>query len=605
MEDSVGSTSTIPSLSSRHSGVPDRLKQQAIDAKGRLYSQRTAHQSVTPRKVTLPPDTDQQSFDLAIEDIRRSLGPTNVELNDKLIEDGWYMEHPNTHDAFHFAQQDELVASAIVYPGSTEEVQLIVRWANQYKIPVYPISIGRNLGYGGAAPRVPGSVVIDLGRRMNRVLSIDGDNASCLLEPGVTYFKLYEEVQKRRLPLWIDCPDLGGGSVLGNAIDRGVGYTPYGDHFANRCGMELVLPDGSLLRTGLGALPGQAGSDNPCWQSFQNAYGPAIDGLFSQSNYGIITKMGFWLMPETEHQSYMVTFPREEDLDSIVDIIKPLAQKRVLGNIPQIRHVVQELAVTGKPREYWYQGQGQMPRQVIREHAAQQPCGDVSWVFYGTQYGDRASIDGQLAMIKTAFSAIEGSRFVLPSEMPQDHYLHSRVQVCSGVPILRELDWLNWVPNAAHLFFSPILPTRGNDARCLLDIFQRLHAKYNFDLFPTMCIAGREMHTIVNIVYDRSDLDAKRRATSLMREMIGEAAKLGYGEYRTHLLFADQVAETYSWNNGALRRFNETIKDALDVNSILAPGRNGIWGRRFRDKGWEILHGDKRDILKDGIRPRL
>jgi FAD/FMN-containing dehydrogenase len=129
----------------------------------------------------------------------------------------------NTHDAFHIAEQEELICSAVVYPGSTADVQIIVRWANQHGIPIYPISMGRNVGYGGAAPRVPGAVVVDLGRRMDQILNIDGENASCIVEPGVSYFKLYEEVQKRGLPLWIDCPDLGGGSVLGNAIDRGVG----------------------------------------------------------------------------------------------------------------------------------------------------------------------------------------------------------------------------------------------------------------------------------------------------------------------------------------------------------------------------------------------
>lgn len=131
----------------------------------------------------------------------------------------------NTHDAYHLVDQEEMTCSAVVYPSTTEEVQKIVRWANKHIIPVYPISMGRNLGYGGSAPRVPGSVVIDLGRRMDKVLNIDGENASCMVEPGVSYFKLYEEIQARKLPLWIDCPDLGGGSVLGNAIDRGVGYT--------------------------------------------------------------------------------------------------------------------------------------------------------------------------------------------------------------------------------------------------------------------------------------------------------------------------------------------------------------------------------------------
>lgn len=77
-----------------------------------------------------------------------------------------------------------------------------------------------------------------------------------------------------------------------------------------------------------------------------------------------------------------------------------------------------------------------------------------------------------------------------------------------------------------------------------------------------------------------------------MREMIAEAAKEGFGEYRTHLLFADQVADTYNWNGGALRKFNEGLKDAVDPNGILAPGRNGIWPKSYRGKGWELL-GEK------------
>jgi FAD linked oxidases, C-terminal domain len=356
--------------------------------------------------------------------------------------------------------------------------------------------------------------------------------------------------------------------------------------------MEIVLPDGTLLRTGMGALPGKDGADNPTWESFQHAYGPAIDGIFSQSNFGIVTKMGFWLMPETGHQSYMITFPRDDDFEQIVEIIRPLAQQRILGNIPQLRHAIQELAVTGKPRTNWYAGPGRFPRDTIREGVKQLPVGDISWVFYGTQYGDAASISSQLSIIKSAFAAIPGSKFLLPSELPPDHYIHSRVQVCSGVPVLRELDWLNWKPNAAHLFFSPIVPTRGADARVIHDIITRLHAKYDFDVFPTLCVAGREMHYIANIVYDRASEEEKRRARELMREMIDEAAKEGFGEYRTHLLFADQVAGSYNWGGGALRRFNETIKDALDPNGILAPGRNGIWPKGYRGKGWELI-GEK------------
>lgn len=208
----------------------------------------------------------------------------------------------------------------------------------------------------------------------------------------------------------------------------------------------------------------------------------------------------------------------------------------------------------------------------------------------GTLYGNtQEQIQQTLQVVKEAFSRIPGTRYIMPEDVPADHYLHSRVRVCSGVPEVRELDWLNWRKNGAHLFFSPVCPTKRVDARKVIDIAIRVHEEYGFDLFPTFCVAPREMHLIVNIVYDRSSLAEKQRAVAAIRKMIDECARAGYGEYRTHILLADQVARTYSWNNNALLRFHETLKDSLDPNGILAPGRNGIWPRKYRNQGWEIL----------------
>ena len=145
-------------------------------------------------------------------------------------------------------------------PTTVEQVQAIVRIANAHRIPLYyPIATGKNLGYGGSAPNLSGSVVVDL-KRMNRILEVDDRRGFALVEPGVSYFDLYRHIEERGLKVWIDCPDPGWGSPVGNALDHGVGYTfgPFRDHFGSHCGMEVVLPNGELLRTGMGALPKRA-----------------------------------------------------------------------------------------------------------------------------------------------------------------------------------------------------------------------------------------------------------------------------------------------------------------------------------------------------------
>jgi 4-cresol dehydrogenase (hydroxylating) len=64
--------------------------------------------------------------------------------------------------------------------------------------------------------------------------------------------------------------------------------------------------------------------------------------------------------------------------------------------------------------------------------------------------------------------------------------------------------------------------------------------------------------------------------------MIREAAALGYGEYRVHPAMMDEIAATFSYGGGSLLRLSEKIKDALDPAGILAPGKQGIWPKRFR-----------------------
>ena len=113
-----------------------------------------------------PPGVSATDFATAVREFEGAVGKDWVFTSDADVD--------LYRDAYspYWGEPEEKIASAAVAPASVEQVQAVVRTANKYRIPLYPISTGKNLGYGGSAPVLSGSVVLDL-KRMNRVLEVD------------------------------------------------------------------------------------------------------------------------------------------------------------------------------------------------------------------------------------------------------------------------------------------------------------------------------------------------------------------------------------------------------------------------------------------------
>ncbi|MEJ7807364.1 MAG: FAD-dependent oxidoreductase, partial [Telluria sp.] len=128
---------------------------------------------------------------------------------------------------------------AVAYPGTQAEVVKLVRLAGAHKIALYPVSTGRNWGYGDACAIGAGQLIVELSR-MNRIVALDAELAYAVIEPGVTEQQLSDYLREQRVALWMDCTGAGPDtSLMGNILERGFGHSPYGNRLQHVAGMQV------------------------------------------------------------------------------------------------------------------------------------------------------------------------------------------------------------------------------------------------------------------------------------------------------------------------------------------------------------------------------
>ncbi len=508
--------------------------------------------------AALPPGHTAATFAAAVADFRKAIGAEHVATSADLIAPYAKIMIPDPDDAH--------MPSGALMPKTVEEVQAIVEVCNRHKVPVWPISTGRNFGYGSAAPARRGTMVLDL-RRMNRILEMDAELCYALVESGCTYQQLADHIREHDLPLWLDTPmPAPVASPTGNTLDRGVGYTPYGEHFLFQCGMEVVLANGKVLRTGMGAL-----ENSNTWQIFKWGYGPYLDGIFTQSNYGIVTKMGFWLMPRPPvYKPFLVTYPEEADIVRAIDTIRPLRINQVFANAGTVSNSLWELAVVMRRLELW-DGEGQVPDEVVRKVAKERGYG--AWNVYAALYGTQEQVDVNWKIVKGAFEASGGRLHTAEDMDPDDPLWKYRVDMMSGTLSMREFGLYNYRGGGGSMWFVPVSQARGAETQKQMALAKSILKTHGFDYVALFIIGWRDMHHVVDILYDRTNPAEMKRAHDCYGELLREFAKRGYGVYRTNTGFMDEVATHYG---PVKHEVNLALKRALDPNGILAPGKSGI-----------------------------
>lgn len=198
------------------------------------------------------------------------------------------------------ATNQKFLPDAVVFPKSPAEISLILKLANQENFPVVPRGAGS--GFSGGSLPVEGGVVVSL-ERMNKILKIDEDNLIAVVEPGVITGELQWAVEDLGLFYPPDPSSLKFCTMGGNVAEcaggpRAVKYGVTKDYVL---GLEVVLPTGEIINTGVQTLKGVVGYD--------------LTRLMvgSEGTLGIVTKIILKLLPLPEATKTMLAvFPHLE-----------------------------------------------------------------------------------------------------------------------------------------------------------------------------------------------------------------------------------------------------------------------------------------------------
>jgi 4-cresol dehydrogenase (hydroxylating) len=485
---------------------------------------------------------------------------------------------------------------AIVRPGNCREVERVLRIANQWRVPVYPVSGGRNWGYGSRVPSADQCVLIDLSR-MNRIVDFDEKLAYITVEPGVTQQQAFDFLRQRGSRLWIDSTGAGPDtSLIGNTVERGFGHTPYGDHFSHVCGLEVVLPTGQTVETGFSRFEGSRAGALHRW-----GVGPFIDGLFTQSNFGIVTRMTLWLMPAPEYfQAYFFRSDSAGSLAPIIDALRPL---RLNGTLRSTVHVVNDYKVLSGLQQYpWAEAGGAvpLPDHVMQSLRKRHQFG--VWNASGGLYGTRAQVAEARRLLRRALKGrVDKLQFLDERKLRLAERFSGVYRLVTGWDLARALElvrpvfgllqgvpssqplastyWRKKSPPPAQmdpdrdgcglLWCSPVVPADGREAEQLVELAGRTLLEHGFEpAISLTMVTERSLACVVSIAYDRSAEGEDEKAAACYRVLSDRLAAAGYYSYRLTSQSASAMHSSPGYD-ALLRAF----KGGLDPNHILAPGR--------------------------------
>lgn len=443
---------------------------------------------------------------------------------------------------------------------------------------------------------------------MNKIHHVDDKLGYAILEPGVTYQQLNDHLKAHHPTLWADCAgSTVNASVIGNALDRGRGLTPYADHCAHLCGMDVVTPDGALI-----SLGGGARDQDQIRHLYKWGVGPYIEGLFAQSNFGIVVKSGLWLMPAPEKFDFFVFeyTAKPEQFKAFLTDFQTLMFRGVIQSHPHFANDFAMLCIVDQYPFHLLEKDGtKLSKSAMGQW--KKALGVSDWTFGCGLYGSKTEIQhhkkilkrtlgkyGQLVFLggcekntlrarmtlgaAKLFLRLQGKTPKLLEGLPK------AIRLFKGIPtdyFVRQVYFKSHIEKPAEgqidpsrdgcgfIWIGPLIPYDPDQIMSFCRTIEHLYERHKFDYFiELMPESPRCMMALFGIFYDKENADQTARAQALYQDIFKESYDCGYYPYRTTTTSHDGLFDS----NKNYQSFVNTLKQAIDPNGIIAPGRYGV-----------------------------
>ncbi|MEM7036554.1 MAG: FAD-binding oxidoreductase [Bacteroidota bacterium] len=443
----------------------------------------------------------------------------------------------------------------------TQEVLDLLQWAGRRKVPLYPISGGKNWGYGSCVPPGEEAFVLSLAP-MQKIAAYDEEAGVMTLEPGVSFRQVQQFLAEQGSAWQLNGPgSTPDASVVGNLLSRGMVQGPNLEHWKRVIAMEVALPNGELIRT----------DDHASLSTYRSVgMGPDVLPLFFQSNLGVVTKVQIQLSrrPNCWQHLHLCWEEAALTVEEVGKVVRNLRLQEIFRANVSIHNAEKIHTFVGQYPWHLTMGKTPLPKKVSREMSMEIGGGD--WYLETAISGANGAIlSAKKAAIEQAFADFS-LQLVWGRENAEGPIFHRFTRTET-----RQMYWRKRTAAPAEakpemdgcgiIWFAPVIPWRTPEIQKCRNLLEQIASKYAFEPMLTFQIPNANYaYAVISLLYDRAEPGEDTRAMQAYAELQKAFAKLGCTTYRKalHHHFIPHSASNLL----------QHIKQYTDPANILSPG---------------------------------